>query len=222
MARQVDWVYDFALPPLVLHALYARDVSHLCRWLGIRPRNAVTVLDTHDGIGVQDVDADPRRPGPGCFHRRTFMRWSQPFTSAVVARAVRRAAPPRATWTCTRSTARSMTRSAGAMTSISSRARFSASCPASRRSTTSGCSPAATTWNCCGARVSAATSTATTTWMTNVVRAMERPVVQCAVRLLRFRNSHPSFGGTSHVSSAAPDQLVLEWRNGVRLVAPRR
>ena len=58
IARQVDWVYDFALPPLVLHALYARDVRPLARWLSISPRNAVTVLDTHDGIGVIDVGAD--------------------------------------------------------------------------------------------------------------------------------------------------------------------
>ncbi|MCL4849463.1 MAG: sucrose phosphorylase [Acidobacteria bacterium] len=58
IARQVDWVYDFALPPLVLHALYARDAAPLVRWLSISPRNAVTVLDTHDGIGVIDVGAD--------------------------------------------------------------------------------------------------------------------------------------------------------------------
>jgi sucrose phosphorylase len=58
VARQVDWVYDFALPPLVLHTLYTRDVSRLMHWLEIRPRNAVTVLDTHDGIGVRDVDGD--------------------------------------------------------------------------------------------------------------------------------------------------------------------
>jgi sucrose phosphorylase len=69
VARQVDWVYDFALPPLVLHTLYARDVSHLMRWLEIRPRNAVTVLDTHDGIGVEDVDSD-RSGAPGLLDRR--------------------------------------------------------------------------------------------------------------------------------------------------------
>lgn len=58
IARQVDWVYDFALPPLVLDALYRRDARPLARWLSISPRNAVTVLDTHDGIGVIDVGAD--------------------------------------------------------------------------------------------------------------------------------------------------------------------
>ncbi len=58
IARQVDWVYDFALPPLVLHALFQRDPHPLAHWLAISPRNAVTVLDTHDGIGVIDVGAD--------------------------------------------------------------------------------------------------------------------------------------------------------------------
>ncbi len=61
VARQVDWVYDFALPPLVLHTLYTRDVTSLVHWLHVRPRNAVTVLDTHDGIGVVDVAPHPRR-----------------------------------------------------------------------------------------------------------------------------------------------------------------
>ncbi len=58
IARQVDCVYDFALPPLVLHALFKGDSRPLAQWLAISPRNAVTVLDTHDGIGVIDVGAD--------------------------------------------------------------------------------------------------------------------------------------------------------------------
>jgi sucrose phosphorylase len=58
IARQVDWVYDFALPPLLLHALYTADAQPLADWLAVRPKNAVTVLDTHDGIGVIDVGAD--------------------------------------------------------------------------------------------------------------------------------------------------------------------
>jgi sucrose phosphorylase len=62
----VDRVYDFALPPLLLHALYSGDAEPLCRWLGIRPANAVTVLDTHDGIGVVDVGPDQMGEGrPG-------------------------------------------------------------------------------------------------------------------------------------------------------------
>lgn len=58
IAAKVDLVYDFALPPLLLHAIYSGDGEALRHWLEVRPRNAVTVLDTHDGIGVIDVGAD--------------------------------------------------------------------------------------------------------------------------------------------------------------------
>lgn len=67
IARQVDWVYDFALPPLALHALFFGTAEPLKRWIAIRPRNALTVLDTHDGIGIIDIGADPadRAGSPG-------------------------------------------------------------------------------------------------------------------------------------------------------------
>ncbi|SFI50256.1 sucrose phosphorylase [Celeribacter neptunius] len=64
IAKRVDRVYDFALPPLVLHALYTGDAAPLANWLEISPRNAITVLDTHDGIGVIDAGAaTDGRPG---------------------------------------------------------------------------------------------------------------------------------------------------------------
>lgn len=66
IAKQVDWVYDFALPPLILHALLGGTAGELKRWLEISPRNAITVLDTHDGIGVIDVGpASPDDPDSG-------------------------------------------------------------------------------------------------------------------------------------------------------------
>jgi sucrose phosphorylase len=58
IAQQVDWVYDFALPPLVLHALFFGTAEPLKRWIAMRPANALTVLDTHDGIGIIDIGAD--------------------------------------------------------------------------------------------------------------------------------------------------------------------
>jgi sucrose phosphorylase len=60
VARRVDWVYDFALPPLVLHAFFNGTARALRDWIELRPRNAITVLDTHDGIGVIDIAADGR------------------------------------------------------------------------------------------------------------------------------------------------------------------
>ncbi len=67
IASHVDLVYDFALPPLVLHAFTFATAEPLKHWIRIRPRNAITVLDTHDGIGIIDIGADPQdreaRPG---------------------------------------------------------------------------------------------------------------------------------------------------------------
>lgn len=63
IARSVDWVYDFALPPLVLHTLFSGDASALKRWLAIRPTNTLTVLDTHDGIGIIDIGAEGAAAG---------------------------------------------------------------------------------------------------------------------------------------------------------------
>lgn len=63
IANRVGRVYDFALPPLVLHALFSGESGPLAHWLSISPRNCITVLDTHDGIGVMDVGADGDKAG---------------------------------------------------------------------------------------------------------------------------------------------------------------
>ena len=53
----------FALPVLVMDTLFNKDASNLKNWLEISPRNAFTVLDTHDGIGVVDVASEDGKPG---------------------------------------------------------------------------------------------------------------------------------------------------------------
>ena len=63
IAKRVDYVYDFALPVLVLDTLFNKNSSSLKKWLEVSPRNAITVLDTHDGIGIVDVAAEGDKPG---------------------------------------------------------------------------------------------------------------------------------------------------------------
>lgn len=51
-------VYNFALPPLVLHTFYSGDATALSAWAeGLEPPSAQThffnMLDTHDGVGLQ-------------------------------------------------------------------------------------------------------------------------------------------------------------------------
>ncbi|MCD8089455.1 MAG: sucrose phosphorylase [Clostridiales bacterium] len=49
------WVYDFALPALLLHALYNHTAKYLKNWFDMCPMHQFTTLDTHDGIGIVDV-----------------------------------------------------------------------------------------------------------------------------------------------------------------------
>jgi sucrose phosphorylase len=53
--EQDYYVYDFALPMLLINALYYGKTEYLKNWLEICPRKQFTTLDTHDGIGVVDV-----------------------------------------------------------------------------------------------------------------------------------------------------------------------
>ena len=55
IAKKDYYVYDFALPMLLIHALYYGQTQYLKHWLSICPRKQFTTLDTHDGIGVVDV-----------------------------------------------------------------------------------------------------------------------------------------------------------------------
>ena len=55
LAEKGYWVYDFALPLLILHAFTFHTAKNLRRWLTICPRRQITVLDTHDGMGIDDI-----------------------------------------------------------------------------------------------------------------------------------------------------------------------
>ena len=55
LADKGYWCYDFALPMLVLNAIYTGQTAPLENWFNICPKKQITTLDTHDGIGVVDV-----------------------------------------------------------------------------------------------------------------------------------------------------------------------
>ncbi len=57
---EAQMVYNFALPPLVLHAFYRQDASYLTEWAAslVYPSSTTTflnILDTHDGVGLMGV-----------------------------------------------------------------------------------------------------------------------------------------------------------------------
>jgi sucrose phosphorylase len=214
VAQQVDWVYDFALPPLVLHALYTRDTIPLRRWLEIRPHNAITVLDTHDGIGVADVaaHADGRMPGllpPDAvnalietIHARS--RDESRLASGSAARNV-----DTAQINCTfydalggRDTEYLVARAIqcflpgipqiyyvgllAGTNDVELLRRTGEGRDINRHHYTPG----------------------------ELQEALAKPVVQALVSLLRFRNTHAAFQGTFHLEPSDATRLVFAWTNG--------
>ena len=206
VARHVDWVYDFALPPLVLHALYTRNTAALTHWLSIRPTNAVTVLDTHDGIGVHD--ADPLLPKPAvqelidAIDHRSHGESRQASGAAarnvdashvnctfydalgrrddeyLVARAIQCFVPgvPQIYYVGLLAGANDM--------------------DLLRRTQV-------------GRDINRRYYTAA-----DLQQALARPVVRSLLALLRLRNGHPAFGGSFEALAAAPDRLTMIWTHG--------
>jgi sucrose phosphorylase len=211
-ASRVDWVYDFALPPLVLHTLYARDATRLTKWLEIRPRNAVTVLDTHDGIGVQDVASDAGRQG---------LLASEEIDSIVET-------------IHTRSRGESRDASGSAAANLDTTQINCTFYDALGRSDDAYLVARAIQCFIPGipqiyyVGLLAGENDVELLRRTGTGRdinrhyytredlecALARPVVRALVELLRLRNRHPAFGGTFHSLISAPDQLTLDWTQG--------
>ena len=65
--------YDFALPLLVLHAFEFQSATNLKHWLSVCPRRQITVLDTHDGMGIDDITGLANVRRAVLMHRATAM-----------------------------------------------------------------------------------------------------------------------------------------------------
>jgi sucrose phosphorylase len=214
IARHVDWIYDFALPPLVLHTLYTRDASHLLHWIDIRPRNAVTVLDTHDGIGVLDVGADHRRDAPGLLEPEDI----DALVETIHARS--------------RGESRLATGGAASnldlyqvnCTFYDALGRSDDACLTARaiQCFVPGIPQIYYVGLLAGSndldllRRSGVGRDINRHYYTaaELQRHLNRPVVQRLLALLRLRNSHPAFRGTFQLAPSPADQVVLVWRHG--------
>jgi sucrose phosphorylase len=206
IAGHVDWVYDFALPPLVLHTLYTRDATALLRWLEVRPRNSITVLDTHDGIGVLDAadllsreeidrlvetihersNGESREATGGAAHNLDVHQINCTFYDALggrdeeylIARALQCFVPgtPQVYYV-------------GLLAGRNDMAllrRTGVGRDINRRYYAAG----------------------------EAEEHLRRPVVQRLLSLLRIRNTHPAFGGVFTVKTMASDCVAMEWRDG--------
>lgn len=216
VADHVDWVYDFALPPLVLHALLAADAAPLRRWLDIRPANVLTVLDTHDGIGIVDVAGGPGQPGLLAADQISALVDSIHRNSNGDSRKATGAAASNVDLyqvNCTYYDA--LARDDDRYLLARALQLFTPGVPqiyyVGLLAGSNDMNLLATTG--IGRDVNRHHYGAA-----EIASALQRPVVRRLLALIRFRNAHPAFGGTfSH--DGGRERLILEWVNGTERVA---
>jgi sucrose phosphorylase len=216
IARHVDWVYDFALPPLVLHAFEFNTAARLKEWIALRPVNSLTVLDTHDGIGIVDIGADAadREGSPGLV---------PPAELDALVEAIHR------------NSGGSSRKATGA--AASNLDLYQVNCTfyeaMGRRDVNYLLARAIQFFlpgipqvyyvgllaghndlellarSGVGRDINRQYFSAT-----DVAEALARPVVAQLAELIRVRNSHPAFHGTFVLDDSAPEVLALRWVNG--------
>jgi sucrose phosphorylase len=211
IARQVDWVYDFALPPLILHALYQADAAPLVAWLSVRPSNSVTVLDTHDGIGVIDVGASGEG-SPGLLESDTIIN----LVEGIHARS--RGESRQATGAaannldlyqvnCTYFDALGRDESAYLLARA---VQFFV--PGIPQVYYTGLFAGRNDMELLGKTGVGRDINRHYYSQDEIKRDLERPVVQKLIELIRFRNSHPAFMGNCSHHSANSALLEIEWK----------
>jgi sucrose phosphorylase len=198
-------VYDFALPPLMLHTMYTRDSSALRRWLEMRPGNIITVLDTHDGIGVVDAD--------GLLAAQEIIALVE--TIHVRSREESRLASGSAAGNVDTSQINctfydALGRRDGEY--LIARA-IQCFIPGIPQLYYVGLFVGGNDMDLLRRTGVGRDINRHHYESAEVSEAMNRPVVQSLLSLLRVRNTHPAFGGTFTIEPSPADRLVLRWNN---------
>ncbi len=181
------------LPGLILHAFETGDARRLADHLSGMPDRVFTTLDCHDGIPIRpDLDGilSPSRDARHRHACRAARRERQPHPLADPRRRARR---PPAQLHLLLGARRPTT------TGTSRRAPSSCSPGACRRCTTSGCWPGTNDRLAVEQTGEGRAINRHDYTLAEIDEALDRPVVQRQLDLIRLRNSHPAFDGTLEV-----------------------
>ncbi|MEZ4413984.1 MAG: sucrose phosphorylase [Gemmatimonadales bacterium] len=199
--------YGFALPPLVLHALLDGDSRYLKPWLRMCPRNQVTVLDTHDGICIPDVDGIL----PADKTQHLIDNVSQRSADPILRRSAANVYSVGAIYqlTCTFFDALKQNEDAN----VAARA-IQLFAPGIPQVYYVG-------WLGGTNEVERAEETGDpreinrhTYTREQVEAALRTPMVKRIQRLMEFRSTHPAFQGTFHLHSSSDTTVAMQWRHG--------
>ena len=218
IAQRVDWVYDFALPPLVLHALFNGTAEPLKQWAAIRPHNALTVLDTHDGIGIIDIgaDAQDRAGKPGLVppaELDALVERIHVNSGGQSRQATGAAASNLDLYQVNCSFYDALARNDNAYLLARAIQFFMPGVPQVYYvGLLAGVNDMALLERSgVGRDINRQHFSAA-----DVEAALQKPVVQRLLALIRLRNEHPVFGGQFDVQASAADTLLLRWQQGAR------
>ncbi len=214
IAKRVDRVYDFALPPLVLHALFKADAAPLKAWLAISPRNAITVLDTHDGIGVIDAGADAATGRPGLLSTAALEELVETMhrNSGGQSRCASGEAADNIDFFQVNGTYYDALGRDDRDYLIARAIQFFA--PGVPQVYYVGLLAGTNDMELLARSKTGRDINRHYYDVAELAQALVKPVVRDLIDLIRFRNSHPAFGGEFAILPSADDALTLEWRRG--------
>jgi len=207
IARQGMRPYAFALPPLVLFALLDADSRHLKNWLRMCPHEQITVLDTHDGICIPDVDGLL----PEDKIREMVENISGRSGNPILRRFAANVHSVGAIYQLTCTFYDALMQNDDAYL-----------CARALHFFTPGIPQVYYVGLLAGSNDNELTSQTGEARDINrhfysldeVDRAWQRPVVQRLLRLMRFRNTYPAFAGSFELHSTNRSAVAMAWRHG--------
>lgn len=200
------YVYDFALPMLMLHTLYTHDGRRLAHWLDICPRKQYTTLDTHDGIGVVDVE-DLLSPDEIDHICQQIKQHGANFKMDFSARAIGK--PVVYQINCTYYSALDNDDAYLLARAL----QFFA--PGIPQVYYAGLLAGENDYALMDATGSPRDISRHNYTYQEVAEAAQKPVVQKLCRLMRFRNSYDAFSGSCHVALPEPEHIIITRTNGI-------
>jgi sucrose 6(F)-phosphate phosphorylase len=206
LAEKGHWIYDFILPYFILEALINHSGEKLNQYLKIRPHKQFTMLDCHDGIPVKpDLDdlvstADARKVVDICLERGSNLSLivsdKHKSTDGFDVHQIR----------CSYYSALNCNDDAY----LAARAIqfFAPGIPqvyyVGLLAGENDVENVAKTGE--GREINRHNFS-----VDEIERALNRPVVQRLMKLIRFRNQYPAFNGTFKVSETQSDKIMLSW-----------
>jgi len=199
--------YAFALPPLVLHAFLSGDGAYLTQWLRMCPRNQITVLDTHDGICIPDVEGML----PEAEIRYLVDEVSKRSADPILRRSAVNVHSVGAIYQLTCTFYEAMMRNDEAYVAARAIQFFTPGIPQVYYvGLLAGCND----FELAERSGEARDVNRHHYGMEEARAALQRPLVQRLLALMRFRSSHPAFDGRFELGQAEAGNLAMAWHQG--------